>query len=559
MNEKTIIVVGGALGGRSAVTKARQFNEKARIILAEQSPQLFLNQARLQDLLMAEEESLLSHIRTQEEYFMRKYNVDVRRNTKACLVDVDSRCLVVECQGQQERIAFDSLVYAGGSECISLDVDGLYGDRVVNFRKLRDIHLIKQALREGAKNALVVGCGLYGVEAALSLQKVGLKVTVIEAKKRIMPKYSLQFAHTMLSQLKDCGISVKLSSTIESAKELLNASFAIELSDGETIDADLVVVCVGLKPCTSLLEAAGAALDPEGLIRIDDQMATTLPHIFACGSVVGVPYAVTGERKWIPQPAVVHRTAQIAGHNAAIFDDSKMDSVRSFCGSLITKVGSISFARTGLNEFEAHQLLGDDNVFVTTVFGSESATAKYAQDMCVRLLVDSKNKRIIGGEVFGEQGVERRIDLLSVAVAEGWTPGRLMDIDMAHYADGGATFDALKDAANRANIILADSVKSLSVERLASWIKNDQDFRLVDVSDVPLLAGRIPKKAIHLPLEAMRERLSELSDQSSPIVLCSKSGRQSYLAQQALTQRGINNVYHLDGGIASFDLVAAQE
>lgn len=369
----------------------------------------------------------------------------------------------------------------------------------------------------------------------------------------------MQFAGAILTKLSELSISVRLDSTILRAHELPNHGFRLSLSDGGHIDADLVVICIGIAPRTSLLAEAGAALDPEGLIRVDDHMATTLPHVYACGSAISVPYAVTGERKWIPQPAIVLRTAHIAGHNAAVDDTAEMDSLKPFCGTLITEVGDVSFARTGLHEHEARQLIGDENVLVTTVFGSAEESFTYQQEMCVKLLVDKSSRSVIGGEVFGKLGVERRIDLLSVAVLEGWPPERLVDLDMAYLANLGPAFDPLKDAAMRSKIALIENTRVMSAEKLALWLAQDQDFRLVDVGETPLLSGRSRKKTMHLPLEYLRDRMDELTNVDTPIVLYSKSGHRSYLAQQALMQRGLTNVYHLDGGLATWQMVAATE
>ena len=287
-------------------------------------------------------------------------------------------------------------------------------------------------------------------------------------------------------------------------------------------------------------------------------MATTLPHVYACGSAVSVPQAITNERMWIPQPAVVLRTAHIAGFNAAIDDQAHWDKLKPFCGTLITEVGDTLFARTGLQEHEARMLLGDAQVFSTTVFGSAAESWVYEQEMCVKLIVDKANNRVIGGEVFGRQGVERRIDLLSVAVLEGWSPDQIIDLDMAYLANSGPAFDPLKDAAFRAKLAITNSA-NMTVEQLVLWLANNRDFRLVDVGETPLLSSRGGTTNLHMPLESLRERLSELTKLDTPIVLYSKSGHRSYLAQTALKQRGLSNVYHLDGGIATWNLMRPKD
>lgn len=553
---KTIIVVGGSHGGPSAVARARQANENARIILIEQAPQVTWVQASLRYYLLGDSQGIDKAAREKDWYFQQRYNVDVRTSTRAVALDLDSHFLSIETQAARKRIHFDSLIYAGGATSNNLAIDGLSGPRVCHFRDMHDLTLISQALKEGIKTATVVGCGFYGVEAALALRACGLEVKIIEQKKRIMPSFSMTFAEAIVGKIKEQGIELRLNSSIVDARAIEGGGFSLTLHDGKNLATDLVVVCTGISPRTSLLADAGAALDADGLIRVDDHMATTLPDVYACGSAVSVPMAVSNQRKWMPHPTIVLRTAHIAGFNAAITDATHRDRLKSFCGTLVTEIGDTSFARTGLSEHEARLLLGDDNILATTVYGSAADSFVYQQEMCVRLLVDRVKNRVVGGEVFAKVGVERPIDLLSVAVSEGWAPDKLIDIDMAYLADSGPAFDPLKDAAMRAKMAVADSEKTLSAEKLALWLASNFDFRLVDVGETPMASKSAQSKSLHVPLEHLRERLGELGDADTPIVLYSKSGHRSYLAHLALKQRGLNNVYHLDGGMATWNLVA---
>ncbi len=551
---KTIIVVGGSHGGPSAVARARQVNESARIILVEQSPYVSWAQVSLRSQLL-DKNDFLQSLKEQNEYYQRRYNVEILTSTRARSLDLDARCLSIESAGEIKRLPFDSLVYAGGAHSNKLGIENLSGPRLCHFRDIDDVMRIKQALKEGAKNAVVVGLGFYGIEAALALKACGFNVSIIEQKKRVMPSFSLSFAESMLGKLKEQHIDVLLDTSIVSAKITNEGNYILSLTKGPELKSDLVVVCTGINARTALLTEAGAAIDAAGLIRVDDNLCTSLPEVYACGSAVSVPMAVSNQRCWMPHPAIILRTAHIAGHNAALFHDQEKETLKPFCGSLITQIGDTFFARTGLSEQEARGLLGAGNIIATTVFGSAADTFIYQQEMCVRLLVDKNTQRIVGGEVFGKNGVERPIDLLSVAISEAWAPDKLVDLDMAYVADSGPSFDPLKDAAMRAKMAIADSEFTLSAEQLALWLANNRDFRLVDVGETHSLKTKTPTKSLHLPLESLRERIGELRDSESPIVLFSKSGHRSYLAHLALKQRGIN-VYHLDGGMATWNLVA---
>lgn len=556
--KKTIIVVGGAHGGPSAVARARQAHENARIILVEQAPSVMWVQASVRTYLASSQELISASSNEKGSYFQKRYNVEVHTDTRAISLDLDAKILVVEHKGRAKRMPFDSLIFAGGATSKELEIPNLSGARVAHFRSLVDAAKIRKAINEGAKKAAVIGCGFYGVDAALGLRDAGISVTVVESKRRIMPYFSSTFAEAIVDKLRERDITLYRGTTVVSAEGLPNGGFELELSQGEKIQVDLVIVCIGISPRTGLLADAGAALDPEGLVRVDDHMATTLPNVFACGSAVSVPYAITHERRWFPQPAIVIRTAHIAGFNAAIDDFSRYDRLKPSCGTIITEVGDTLFARTGLQEHEARLAFGDDNVFVTTVFGSAAESLVYEHEMCVKLLVAKVSNRVVGGEVFGKNGVLRRIDLIGVAVLEGWPPEKLIDLDMAYLANSGPAFDPLKDAAMRAKRALVENDGAMTAERLALWLANNRNFRLVDVGEKPLLSC-VDANTMHLPLENLRERLDELKSVRMPIVLFSKSGHRSYLAQVALKQRGLNEVYHLDGGVAVWNLLAPKE
>ncbi len=446
-------------------------------------------------------------LETSLEY-KQSYNLDILSNTKAEQLDLDSRIITVSSLGKSHRLFFDALIFAPKHERAALEIGS-------------------------AKRAAVIGAGFLGLKTAQALRASGLAVSVIEKKARIMSSFSLSFAEAMHAKLLEQGISLYLGTSLEQ----LDKSF------------DVVVNCLNHKPNISLLGEAGAALDQAGLIRVNEHMLSSLPDIYACGAAISVPHAVSHQQVWLTDPSVMQRTASIAGYNAALGGQFK-DRLKPVAGVALCSVGNLSFARTGLVEHEARKLFGDEQVLVSTVLSEESTA-------CVRLLVEKTKRRIIGAEVYGTREVERRIDLLSVAVLEEWSPDAMIDLDMASVSNHSPLLDPLKEAAMRAKLALVDHGPFMTVEKLALWLRTNQDFRLVDVGQMPLLSGRSHQRSLHVPLESLRDRLDELKLSNTPIVLYSKSGHRSYLAQLALRQRGMNNVYHLDGGIDTWNLVKA--
>jgi NADPH-dependent 2,4-dienoyl-CoA reductase/sulfur reductase-like enzyme len=545
---KTIIVVGSTESTHVVAAQARQVNELARIIVIEEALRFLPPKESPMNWLTGDDEALLKALRIEDDLLYQRYNIEIRRSTRAVELDVDSQSLIVTRQGIIERIHYDALVYASQAIPHKLDVPGLSDINMAGFYTLDDCRVIKKAISDGARHAIVVGCGFQGIKAAMCLKACGLLVTIIDHKKRIMPKFSLPLAQAMVEKLAQQGITVMLGETITSVVKAFDNDFDVLMASGKKACCDLLVSCIGLTPKTSLLLDAGAALDIDDLIRVDDHLLTTLPNVYACGMGVSVALAVSGEQTWMPHAPVMERLAHVAAHNASVPDRSVMEAIKPFCQTIVVDIGDMTFARTGLSEHEARKAVGDDHALVVTTFAT-------SPDACIKLVLNRKNGSIIGGEVFSSQGVLRIIDLLALAVHHGFSVAKLIDVDMAQ----SALVDSLKQAALRAHQALRENLAIMSAEVLALWLASNRDFRMVLVDQAPPVLGGIAGKVEHVPLEYLRERALEFLTEDSPIVLCSRSGNSSYLAQAALVQRGVKGVYQLDGGFRNLNLITAKE
>ncbi|MDA0712560.1 MAG: FAD-dependent oxidoreductase [bacterium] len=552
--KRTIVIIGGAHGGPTAAAKARQFNEHADIILVEKSPHVSWVQADLRHYLSGDLTRFEKSLKEKEKFFSKQFNIDVRVNTEAVSFDMDSHLVFLKVNDKLSRVKFDAVVFAGGAFSKQLDVPGLDGANVSNFRNLPDIIKLKSAIDSGAKKIVIFGCGFYGIEAAQGLRSIGISVDIVEKEPRILPRFSLPTAQAIVSQLEDKGVAVHLGEQLIAAKRKKNIGFELELSSGKKLSADYVIVTVGSLPRTDLLAAAGAALQTDGTVRVDEHMLTSLPNIYACGSAVSVLQTLTHKRLWIPQPSIVERSAQIAGHNAAVGETAKQEILKPISGTQTLRVNKSWFCRTGLTLAEARNFFGETKVFTSTVHSHVSETWFEGEDIAVSLIVDRNSESIVGGEVFGKRGVSRRIDMLSVAVAEKWSPQKLLDLDMAYTPLLGPAFDPLKEAGTLACMTLSEKSNSLSGENLALWIAQNRPFTLIDVSKRRSTAFKWPSAVKHLPLEELRDRLEEV-EIDRPVIVSRRSGRRSFLAHRILMQRGFTDVYHLDGGELTWSLM----
>lgn len=554
MTSKNIVIVGGAHGGPRAASRARQFDEEANIILVEKNEHVTWVQANIKHYLDGDATRLESQLFEREAYFAKRYNVDIQTSTEARAIDMDARCLVTEKDGESGRIPFDALIFAGGAISKRIEIPGLEGPRVTNFRNLNDLQRIKTALNDGAKKAVVLGCGPYGIGAAEVLKSFGLQVSIVEKNPRIVRNFPFSFSHAMLAELENVGIEVLLGDLVVSAKNRGKIGFRLDLDSGKTLDADLVVVAIGSLPRTDVLAQAGAALQKDGSVRVDAHMQTSLPNVFACGSAISVHQAYTNERLWIAQPAVIDRSAQIAGFNAAMPQEEMYESFHPVAGTQLLHVGSKWFARTGLSKTDARKALGDGRLQVTTLHSQSSESWLDDEALTVSIIVDKKDGRVLGGDIFGASGVDRRIDLLAVAFMEGWTADKLADIDMAYSPILGPAFDPLKEAGLLSKMALKGYTQMLDNDQFAHWMASKKPCRVLNIVDEVEKSANILPGAENWNLEELRGKLETL-DRKLPIILSSNTGHRSILAQRLLAQKGFSEVYHLDGGLKSWQLM----
>ena len=552
---RTIVIIGGAGGGPVAAARARECDERARIVLVEKKSHVSWIQAGLRHHLEGRVREMAELDADRKQFFADRHRIDVRTGTEAVRLDPDSQRLVVRTSAGQDTIRYDAAIFSGGAEVSEVGVTGLgLGDPgVVGFRTLDDLNALRALMASGAKRAVIIGSGPYGVEAAMGLKGAGLEVTLLERHDRILRSLSLLAARAAQQALREAGVKLILGRQIKSV-DVDGTKRSIRLDTGDILEADVVVLTTGLRPRTGFLAEAGASLNADGSVRVNARMETTLPNVYACGTAVSVTHAVTRAPLWLPQAAIATRTAQIAGHNAARGGEKAATCVETLSplpGTALYTIGDARFARTGLSEADARSFLGDDRVSVITVNGYAGETYIGGDAICVRLVMDRKEQVVVGGEVLGREGVPRRIDLLAQAVADGWSPSRVADLDIAYEPTIGPAFDPLQIAGQVANLALLGEANPIGAEALALLVLKGEVV-VVDVSR-PGKPGPWPPATLRIPLEALRERLDEIPAER-PVVVVSQTGQRAYQAYRILRQRRGGTLHHLDGGALSYAL-----
>jgi NADPH-dependent 2,4-dienoyl-CoA reductase/sulfur reductase-like enzyme/rhodanese-related sulfurtransferase len=539
--KKTIVVVGGALSGPTAAARARETDEKARIILIERNRDVSYAVGALAYHLSGEVPSVAALNQQRAEFFRDVYDIEVRSRIAATTLDAKKRRLTVD----GDTIPYTSLVYAtGAGSSIPPDV-GLDGaDNVTFMRTIVDLERIDGHLAQGARRIVVIGGGYIGIEASDGLLRRGMNVAIIERAPYLLPRFSEAPSREAAREFERRGARVFVQDEVVSTERTGNRVTALRLRGGERLEADLVIVATGVKPRTELLRAAGAKLLPDGTVLINDNCQTSLPGVFACGICVSVRHAVSRKPTWFAQAALADKTAQVAGACAT----GARVRLGPMLGTAIVRVGELALARTGLT-FEEAQAYTKKQAQVTRVHApSIDSFFPGSAPVSLMLVHHKKTGRLLGAEALGRHGVDKRIDVLATAILGGLDVKALGMLDLAYTPPFSAARDPVNVVGTVATGALSGAVSGLEPAAVAAA---GARFTLVDVrQDADHARGTIPG-ALGLPLESLRERITTLRGRG-PVVFFCDNGRRGYLATRIARQRGLRTASYLSGGLVSW-------
>jgi NADPH-dependent 2,4-dienoyl-CoA reductase/sulfur reductase-like enzyme/rhodanese-related sulfurtransferase len=540
MANRRVLVVGGALAGPTAAARARELGEAAEIMLVERNTRVSYATCGLAYHLSGEVPSVDALDRERADFFAAFYRVDVRTCTEAVAIDAARRTVTLRADGKDEAVTFDALVFALGAESIAPAIAGLEGENVRPLRTIDDLIVLRRVLDSGRARVAIIGGGPFGIEAADGLARGGASVEVIERERSLLPRFGESASAIVRNALTARG-AVHTGATVTAVRRDGARVTGLTLSSGVDLDIDAVVIAAGLRPRTQLLAAAGARLAADGTVIVDERAQTSLPGVFAAGVCVSVPQAVTGTPLWWPQGSIADKTAQVAGENAAGGNARLSPAL----GSTILRCLDVTVARTGLSRDEAERALGAGAVQRTVVHApSHEVYFPDATTLTVELLWRKSDGRVLGVDVAGSHGVDKRVDAAAGAIAAGLTVEQLGAIDFAFEPPFSPARDPLNVAATVAYAEQRGLVRSVGVRELRSGVQ------LVDVNTN---ATTVIASAIHIPLPELRRRLGEL-DRSRPVVVLSADGRWGHLAARVLMQQGFDDVANVAGGLRSYQL-----
>lgn len=549
-----IVIIGGVAGGASAAARLRRLDENAEIIMFEKGPYISYANCGLPYYIsetISERENLL--VQTPEA-FNNRFNVDVRVLNEVTAIDREAKTVTVverSMTGEQIREyteGYDKVILSPGSKPMRPPIPGIDRDNIHTLWTVPDVDKIKKYLDEEEPcHAVVVGGGFIGLELAENLVERNIQVTLVEAAPQVMMPLDFEMAQFIHRHLHEEGVDLHLGSMVKSFEACENPKHtAVVMADGFRIEADVIMLAIGVQPQTELAKSAGLKLNQRGGIIVDKQLRTSDPDIYAVGDAVEINNFMTGTPTMIPLAGPANKQGRIVAANVL----GASDEYSGTMGTSIVKIFDITAASTGLNE-KALQAAGKEygKDYLFTMSHSKSHAGYYpgAFPVDLKMIFDPKSRKVLGAQVVGWEGVDKRIDVLAAVIRMGGTINDLTELELAY----APPYSSAKDPVNMAGFVAENMLEGL-VENV-NWneLDNYPDAVLLDVRDPEEEElGAIPGSVL-VPLWELRNRLDELDRNKTYIVYCA-TGVRAYIANRMMKQSGFKDVKNLAGGISTW-------
>ncbi|HEY0969437.1 MAG TPA: FAD-dependent oxidoreductase [Gemmatimonadales bacterium] len=559
-HSRVIVVVGGVAAGASAAARARRLDERARIVVVERGAHVSFANCGLPYYVGGEITDRDRLLVAKPERFRDWFGIEVRERTEAVAIDATARTITLRdlSSGTEEVLAWDRLILAQGAAPIRPPLPGVNAPNVFTMRDLADADRLRAAAERAVAGrddvsgrAVVVGGGYVGLEITEMLRHRGLEVTLVERLPQVLrtldPEMALPVADALVRHGVAMRVGVGLAGFVsdDGAGERDSPVRAVRLDDGTVLAADLVVLALGVRPEVGLARAAGVALGPSGGIAVDGWMRTSVDGVYAAGDAVEYTHAVTGWAGLTPLAGPANRAGRVAGEHAAIGDGPPMEPV---LGTAVVRVFDVVAGCTGLTPSAA--LAGGIPARAVVVRGSDHASYyPGATPLTIKLTVAEADGRLLGAQVVGGAGVDKRLDVLATAIRFGARAADLASLDLAY----APPFGSARDAVHMAGFVSENAARGLSdtiePEELAAL---HADAQVVDVrTPEEHAAGMIPD-ALAIPLAELRARVGEL-DPTRPVVTVCRGGQRAYVAERLLRERGFADVRTLTGGMLHYE------
>ena len=541
-----VIIVGGVAGGASCAARLRRLDEKAEIVMVERGPYVSYANCGLPYHVGGVIERESSLLVANEELFRAQFAIDVRTGCEAIEISPQQKAVQLRdvATGDVTTHSYDKLVLSPGAASVRPPLPGIDLPGIFHVRTVPDARQIREWIERGSPfltgmdrysgfqtvrpktRAVVVGGGFIGLEMVENLVHRGFEVTLVEMLDQVLPPVDVEHARVVEGYLKRHGVHLALADGVAAFKQAANGALEVETKSGKIYPADIVILALGVRPDSTLARTAGLAIGERGGIRVDDQMRTSDPDIFAVGDAVEVRDFVTGEWSLIALAGPANRQGRIAADVIA----GRVSRYRGTQGTSIVGLFGATIAWTGVSE-KALRRRGDTDYEKIYLYpNSHAGYYPGAKPIAMKVLFRKSDGRLLGAQALGEDNVDKRISALAMAIQMGATIHDLEEAELCY----APPFGSAKDPVNFAGMVAADVLRGDMP--LVHWT-DAADGLLLDVREPTELAVENVPEALNIPIGQLRARLGELPRDRAIHVIC-RSGQRAYIATRILLQNG---------------------
>ena len=544
-----VVIVGGVAGGATAAARIRRLDEQAEIVVFERSGYISYANCGLPYYIggvITDPEELT--LQTPESFFSRfRVNMKIRHDVTAIHPDRKTVSVIDLETGVKFEESYDKLLLSPGAKPTQPRLPGVGIGKLFTLRTVEDSFRIKDYInKNNPKSAVLAGGGFISLELAENLRELGMEVTIVQRPKQLMNPFDPDMAAFIHGEVRKHGVKLALGHTVEGFEEK-DGGVDVLLEDKAPLHADMVVLAIGVSPDTGLAKDAGLELGIRGSIVVNDRMETSVPDIYAVGDAVQVKHFVTGQDALIALAGPANKQGRIAADNICGGNSRYSGSQ----GSSVVKVFDITAAATGVNETNARKAGLD----VEAVVLSPMSHAGYypgGKVMTMKVVFEKETFRLLGAQIVGYEGIDKRIDVLATAIRAGLKATELKELELAY----APPYSSAKDPVNMAGFMIENIANGV----LKQWhladldgLPRDGSVTLLDTRTVGEYAGGHIDGFTNIPVDELRERLGEL-DKGKPVYVICQSGLRSYIACRILTGNGFE-CHNFSGGFRFYDAV----
>ncbi len=534
-----IVIIGAVAAGTSAAAKARRNSEDAEILIYEKGSFISYSGCGMPYYIGGEVESAEELTPRDPAFFKSKYNVDIHTLHEVLSISPDAKSVTVQnlATGEVFSDRYDTLVIATGARATVPPIKGANGPNVFTLRNIGDMNRIKSFIDTSRpRSAAIIGTGFIGLEVCENLKGLGIEVTLLEKLPQVTPGLDSDMAVYVQEHIEKNGVSVLTGVSISEITES-----NVVLSDGRQIKAELVLVSTGVRPNTELAAAAGIELGVAGAIRVNTKMQTSLPDIYACGDCTEQYHVVTGKPVYRPLGSTANKTGRIAGDSMT----GGSLEFRGILGTGIFKIFDMTVAQTGLSEREAREL-GYDIAVCHNIKPNKPEYMR-GKEMVIKGIADKTSGRLLGAQIVGYEGVDKRIDVFVTAITFKAKVEDLFHLDLAY----APPFSTTKDPVMYTGMILENAIHRgrplMTAQELDALMQSDERYTLIDTRAAAQYEKNHVDTAKSIPHAELRSAAESLDKDAVTITYCNK-GTTGNAAQNILLGRGFKKVYNLSGG-----------